>query len=104
MHEQAFVLAKGRPVRPKSRLRDVLPWEFTGNRLHPTEKAVSVIKPLIDVFSKAGDVVLDPFCGSGSTLLAAREAGRHYVGIEKDTKIFETARARLLTNRTTSLR
>jgi adenine-specific DNA-methyltransferase len=54
-----------------------------------------VIKPLIQHFSKQGDIVLDPFCGSGSTLLAARENGRRYIGIEKDPRIYETLRARL---------
>lgn len=96
MHEQAFVLAKGRPANPANRLPDVLPWEYSGNRLHPTEKAVSVIKPLIETFSKPGDLVLDPFCGSGSTLLAARESGRRFIGIEKDPRVFETLRARLV--------
>lgn len=70
-------------------------WEFSGNQFHSTEKAVSVMKPLIEYFSKPGDIVLDPFCGSGSTLLAARESGRRYIGIEKDPRVFETLRARL---------
>ncbi len=95
MHEQAFVLAMGRPANPAFRLPDVLPWEYSGNKLHPTEKAVSVIKPLIRAFSKQGGIVLDPFCGSGSTLLAARESGRRYIGIEKDLRVFEVLRTRL---------
>jgi DNA modification methylase len=53
------------------------------------------MKPLIQHFSKQGDIVLDPFCGSGSTLLAARESGRRYIGIEKDLRMYETLRARL---------
>jgi adenine-specific DNA-methyltransferase len=40
MHEQAFVLAKGYPPNPTLRFPDVLPWEYSGNRYHPTEKAV----------------------------------------------------------------
>jgi adenine-specific DNA-methyltransferase len=95
MHEQAFVLAKGYPPNPTLRLPDVLPWEYSGNRFHPTEKAVSVIEQLIWAFSKPGDIVLDPFCGSGSTLLAARKSGRRYIGIEKDPRIYETLRTRL---------
>lgn len=95
MHEQAFVLAKGRPPRPKFPIPDVLQWEYSGNRAHPTEKAVSVINPLIVGFSKSGDIVLDPFCGSGSTLLAARETGRRYIGIEKDPRVFDALRTRL---------
>lgn len=95
MHEQAFVLAKGRPPLPRNRLPDVLPWEYSGNGLHPTEKAVSVIRPLIHSFSKHSDIVLDPFCGSGSTLLAAHELGRRYIGVEKDPRVYEILRTRL---------
>lgn len=97
MHEQAFVLAKGYPLRSSHSLPDVLPWEYSGNGHHPTEKAVSVMKPLIQAFSNPGDIVLDPFCGSGSTLLAARETGRRYIGIEKDPGVFEILRTRLET-------
>ncbi|MGH8651346.1 MAG: DNA methyltransferase [Gammaproteobacteria bacterium] len=95
MHEQAFVLAKGYPPIPRYPFPDVLRWEYSGNGLHPTEKAVSVMKPLIRGFSKPSDIVLDPFCGSGSTLLAARESGRRYIGVEKDSRVFEILRARL---------
>lgn len=56
MHEQAYVLAKGYPPRPGFRLPDVLPWEYSGNTRHPTEKAVSVMKPLIRAFSKPGAI------------------------------------------------
>jgi len=45
---------------------------YFGNRIHLTQKPVSALVPLIDSFSAPGDVVLDPFCGSGSTLVAAR--------------------------------
>jgi site-specific DNA-methyltransferase (adenine-specific) len=75
-HEQAYLLIKGRPARPAKPLEDVLPWTYTGNRMHPTEKAVPTLAPLIRTFSRPGDVVLDPFCGSGSTLVAAGLLGR----------------------------
>ena len=74
-HEQAYLLAKGDP-RPTLQLPDVRGWRYTGNRLHPTEKSVEVLKPLVEAFSAPGDLVLDPFCGSGSTLAAARSCGR----------------------------
>jgi adenine-specific DNA-methyltransferase len=44
-HEQAYLLAKGNPVRPGKALADVQPWEYSGNRSHPTEKAVSILTP-----------------------------------------------------------
>jgi DNA modification methylase len=65
--------------------------QYSGNIAHPTEKAVSILKPLIQSFSRPGDVVLDPFTGSGSTLIAAALSGRHYVGIELEGKYLEHA-------------
>jgi DNA modification methylase len=94
-HEQAYVLAKGLPHVPDSEISDVIPWQYTGNRLHPTQKPVSVLRQLIEAFSRPGQSVLDPFCGSGSTLIAAREAGRRSIGIELDERHARTAEQRL---------
>jgi adenine-specific DNA-methyltransferase len=94
-HEQAYLLAKGNPQRPAIPLPDVQQWHYTGNRLHPTQKPVRSMKPLIETFTRRGDVVLDPFCGSGSTLLAAKILGRRYIGIELDAEHARTARGRL---------
>lgn len=94
-HEQAYLLAKGRPARPAEPLADVRPWEYTGNHWHPTEKAVSVLKPLIESYSRPGDLVLDPFAGSGSTAVAAAFAGREYLGIELESEYCALARRRL---------
>lgn len=94
-HEQAYLLAKGHPRRPEAPLPDVQPWEYTGNVSHPTEKAVSVLRPLVESFAPAGGVVLDPFAGSGSTLVAAALSGRGYVGIELEEKYCQLAQRRL---------
>jgi len=94
-HEQAYLLAKGRPAKPAQPLSDVRPWQYSGNSIHPTEKAVSVLRPLIESFSKPGDLVLDPFAGSGSTCVAAAECGRRYLGIELEVRYCELARQRL---------
>lgn len=94
-HEQAYLLVKGRPAKPEKPLKDIQPWEYTGNKAHPTEKAVSILTPLIQSFSKPGDLVLDPFSGSGSTSVAAALAGRRYVGIELEPKYCDHARTRL---------
>lgn len=81
-HESAYLLAKGRPPLPASPLPDVQPWQYTGNRYHPTEKPVSSLQPLIASFTQPGAIVLDPFAGSGSTCVAASLSGRRYIGIE----------------------
>ena len=94
-HESAYLLAKGRPPLPASPVPDVLDWEYSGNQLHPTQKPVQPLKTLIGAFTKPGDVVLDPFCGSGSTLAAAQELGRRFIGIELDEQHHRTASNRL---------
>jgi DNA modification methylase len=54
-----------------------------------------VLLPLVETFSRAGGLVLDPFAGSGSSLLAARMLGRSYLGIELDDEYHAIARRRL---------
>ena len=98
-HEQAYLLAKGDPAMPEQPIPDVLEWQYTGNKLHPTQKPVGSLKPLIEVFCPAGGVVLDPFAGSGSTLVAATETGRSFLGIELDRRHWATAQRRLKTLR-----
>ncbi|MCJ2186231.1 DNA methyltransferase [Novosphingobium beihaiensis] len=94
-HESAFVLTKGWPPKPEQPISDVQEWAYSGNKYHPTEKAVSVIAPLVRGFSKRGDLVLDPFSGSGSTAVAAALNGRDYLGIELEERYCNLARARL---------
>lgn len=90
-HEQAYVLAKGEPPLPFEPLPDVQPFAYTGNRLHPTEKPRSALRPLVRAFCPPGGLVLDPFCGSGSTLRAANEEGRGFLGIEMSYGHWRTA-------------
>lgn len=94
-HESAYVLAKGRPALPENPPADVIDFPYTGNRLHPTQKPVAILKPLIEAFCPEGGLVLDPFCGSGSTLVAACEADCDYVGIELDRNYHRIAARRL---------
>jgi hypothetical protein len=94
-HESAYLLAKGHPPMPEQPLDDVLSWKYSGNHSHPTEKSVETLKPIIDAFTKAGDIVLDPFAGSGSSLVAAALLGRRYTGIELEEKYCDLARRRL---------
>jgi len=95
-HESGYLLAKGNPGRPQQPLGDVIAWnENTGNTLHVTQKPVSVLLPLIETYSSQDSVVLDPFSGSGSSLLAAKTLGRNYIGIEMDAKYHAIAQKRL---------
>jgi DNA modification methylase len=94
-HENAYLLAKGNPPQPTRRIPDVLEWQYSGNKLHPTQKPLCVLTPLIQCFSRPGDLVLDPFCGSGSALVAAKLEGRRFIGIELDPAYFDVARDRL---------
>ncbi|MBW3834715.1 DNA methylase [Aeromonas veronii] len=81
-HECAYLLAKGKPPLPEAPIPDVLEWEYSGNRHHPTEKPVSTLEPIIEAFTRPGDIVLDPFAGSGSTCVAAAKLGRRFIGVE----------------------
>lgn len=94
-HEQAYLLAKGQPEKPLQPLDDVQPWEYSGNKLHPTQKSVSILRPLIECFSRPDALVLDPFAGSGSTLVAALVSGRRYLGIELESMYCEMMQRRL---------
>jgi len=94
-HEQAYLLVKGRPAQPRDPLDDVRPWQYTGNVRQPTEKAVTILTPLVQSFCPRGGTVLDPFAGSGSTLVAAALTGRRGLGIELDERYVACARRRL---------
>ncbi len=62
---------------------------------HPTEKPVDILRQMIESSSVMGEVVYDPFAGSGSTLIAASLEGRRAVGCEVDERYCETAARRL---------
>lgn len=94
-HEQAYLLAKGRPATIGGAIPDMQRLLFTGNKLHPTQKAVMSLVPVIQAYSLPGDVVLDAFCGSASTCAAALLTGRRYIGIEMDGGYFQQAAARM---------
>lgn len=95
-HECAYLLAKGFPAEPESTIGDVIDWSYSSNnKLHPTQKPLSVLLPLIETFSAPGGLVLDPFAGSGSTLMAAKTLGRDYLGIELDADYCALASSRL---------
>ena len=75
------------------RTSDVLFAKRTGNILHPTEKPVGVLRQIIE--SNKCHAILDPFMGSGTTLVAAKQLGRKAIGIEIEEKYCEIAVRRL---------
>ena len=65
------------------------------SRLHPTEKPVELLKQLITIATVEGEVVLDSFAGGASTLVAAKECGRRYIGVELSEEYWEKGQRRL---------
>lgn len=63
--------------------------------LHPTQKPVALLEYLIKTYTNEGDIVLDNCMGSGSTIIAAINIKRKYIGIEKDEKYFNIAKERI---------
>jgi len=61
-------------------------WSMPENTAHPTQKPEKLLAKLILASSNAGDVVFDPFLGSGTTAVAAKKLGRHFVGIEQNAR------------------
>ena len=74
-------------------------WEKDGKdipKIHPAQKPVAVLKRLLEIFTDPGDVVIDPCCGSGSTLRAAAELGRNAYGFEIDRNFYTRAKNEML--------
>ena len=74
-------------------------WDRDGKdipKIHPAQKPVNVLKQLIEIFTDEGDVVIDPCCGSGSTLRAAHELNRSAFGFEIDRNFYERAKNEML--------
>ena len=65
------------------------------NTDHPTQKPEKLIAKLVLASSRPGDIVLDPFVGSGTTCVVAKKLGRHYLGIEIDEEYCLWAAKRL---------
>lgn len=69
-----------------------------GDKLHPTEKPVSLMKFYIENSSNVDDIVLDPFMGVGATGVACKELNRNFIGIEIDETYFNIAKKRIDTS------
>lgn len=74
---------------------DVLTYATPSDRVHPTQKPVPLMRELVSLFTDPGETILDPFMGSGTTLVAAQNLGRKAIGIELEEKWCEVAAKRL---------
>ncbi len=84
-------------LRYESTPDNVLHGGFMPNEggLHPTQKPVRLMQSLIELTTTPGQIVLDPFAGSGSTLVAAKNCQRQYIGFELNSDYFRVATDRL---------
>lgn len=96
-HENIVYATKQRWTWPGSRPKSILRFQRVMPEclVHPNEKPVELLCELISCLSITGDLVLDPFCGSGTTCVAAKMLGRRYIGIEISPEYCEIARQRL---------
>ena len=82
------------------RLPDYWYWlkasEFNLSRLHPTQKTISCVQTMIELSSNVGDIILDPFMGSGTTGRACINTQRNFIGFETDTTYCGLANKRIL--------
>jgi len=99
MKNQEYILfmRKGKAKKVKNAgIGHILEFDnIIGNKTHPCEKPIDLIEFLIENSSEEKDIVLDPFVGSGSTLLSSQNLNRKCIGIELDEKYCEIAKLRL---------
>lgn len=97
-HEFIVHMSAGNPSDPQRRdVGNVLrfPAVHESRRVHPTEKPVTLLHTILSVVTPPGGLVLDPFAGAGSSLVAARDLGMRAIGIDSDERWCEQAVRRL---------
>ncbi len=89
-----YYLKGGKPLDDVWRIPAIAP--TSGERVgYPTQKPLALLQRIVQLASNPNDTVLDPFCGSGTTVVAALQAGRHAIGIDANSQAIEMATARL---------
>ncbi len=89
-----YLLKGGKPLDDVWDLPAIAP--TSGERVgYPTQKPLALLKRIVQLACDEGDLVLDPFCGSGTTLVAAQQLGRRWIGIDANPDAVTAARARL---------
>ena len=96
-YDTCIFAVKGSYAFPNGRPADVIQCQrINGADLrHPKEKPLDLMRRLIEATTKPNDLILDPFAGSGTTLVAALQSGRRYIGVELSPQHHETAQRRL---------
>ena len=96
-YDTCIFAVKGSYAFPNGRPADVIQCQrINGADLrHPNEKPLDLMRRLIEATTKPNDLILDPFAGSGTTLVAALQSGRRYIGVELSPQHYETAQRRL---------
>lgn len=98
-HKTEFIMFahKGRRRLAGGRIGNVIETSRVppGSLQHPTQKPLGVLRPLVLKSTEPGEVVLDPFMGSGSTGAVCAEEGRGFIGIEQDARYVEIAESRM---------
>lgn len=96
-YDTCIFAVKGSYAFPNGRPADVIQCQrINGADLrHPNEKPLDLMRRLIEATTKPNDLILDPFAGSGTTLVAALQSGRRYIGVELSPQHHETAQRRL---------
>ena len=95
-HELAIVASKGVGVPHNRSTGNVLSQKrISASEIHPTEKPVDLMAQILRVVCPPGGTVLDPFAGSGTTLVAAKAEGFHAIGIEREAEYVAIIKARV---------
>lgn len=95
--EYAVVLYRDKLPKFNNKGKMIFNWfnwerDKNANKIHPTQKPLKILKELIEIFTDEGDVVIDPCCGSGSTLVASKELKRNSFGFEIDKHFYKQAK------------
>jgi site-specific DNA-methyltransferase (adenine-specific) len=96
-HESMIYATKGRYEFPNSRPKSIYRCKRTNanDMIHPNEKPITLFRALLKDFAETGDIVIDPFGGSASSLIACEQMGFDYIGWELDPDYYEAAQKRM---------
>ncbi len=97
-HELILVCSKGRFVTKSKSLKTIISFSKVhySKAVHPTEKPINLLEHLIYEPDSEPKIIIDPFMGSGTTGVAAKNLNRKFIGIEMDDKYFEIAKNRIM--------